>query len=372
MKKILCFATAAAVCAAAAFSGCSGESQNSNWLHYMNADAFVMITNGEKDTRKKEYNELCGRADKIVKDLDKSLSATDENSVISRFNAAPAGATVELDKTAYEVLSLAQTVYGFTDGYYNPAVYYSVEAYGFKGGKKPSDISELPDDGDIAAYKTLSESFGELQLKAENGAYYAVKPQKTVTVNGNECTLKVDLGGIGKGYAVDAVNALYDELGFNYGYFDFGGSSIAFKSFAEGERFELQIRSPRSVAGKANYILSLNIENCCVSSSGDYEQFYELDGVRYCHLINPMTGKPVQTGIMTATVIGGSAAEADALTTAIIAMGRERAQKFIAQKLSDKKVVFSYMDGVEYKFYANFDDYKLPENGAFTAGENVG
>lgn len=372
MKKIICVAAAAAVCSAAAFSGCSAGRENSNWLHYMNADAFVMITNGEKNSRAEEYNELCGRADKILSDLDKSLSVTNENSAVSRFNAAPAGAAVELDKPAYEVLQLAKSVYELTDGYYNPAVYYSVEAYGFAGGEKPDSADKLPDDGHIEAYKTLSESFGELELKVENGLYYAVKPQKTVTVDGRECALKIDLGGIGKGYAVDAVNALYDELGFKYGYFDFGGSSIAFKNFAEGERFELQIRSPRSVAGKSGYILSLEIENDCVSSSGDYEQFYEIEGVRYCHLINPMTGKPVQTGLMTATVIGGSAAEADALTTAIIAMGKERAQQFITGKLGGKKVVFSYTENGEYRFYANFSDFKLPDNGAFTAGGNVG
>ena len=128
MKKIICVAAAAAVCSAAAFSGCSAGRENSNWLHYMNADAFVMITNGEKNSRAEEYNELCGRADKILSDLDKSLSVTNENSAVSRFNAAPAGAAVELDKPAYEVLQLAKSVYELTDGYYNPAVYYSVEA----------------------------------------------------------------------------------------------------------------------------------------------------------------------------------------------------------------------------------------------------
>jgi thiamine biosynthesis lipoprotein len=80
----------------------------------------------------------------------------------------------------------------------------------------------------------------------------------------------------------------------------------------------------------------------CISTSGDYEQYYIIDDVRYCHIIDPTTGKPVQTGIMTATIIGGSAAEDDALTTAIMTMGKDKAIEFINTKLSDRYVAFTY------------------------------
>ena len=62
--------------------------------------------------------------------------------------------------------------------------------------------------------------------------------------------------------------------------------------------------------------------------------------MRYCHVIDPTTGKPVNKGIMSVTIIGGSAGSADALTTAVMAMGREKALQFIESKLTDRKVVF--------------------------------
>ena len=83
------------------------------------------------------------------------------------------------------------------------------------------------------------------------------------------------------------------------------------------------------------------IANLSVSTSGDNAQYYMIDGVRYCHVINPKTGKPVQTGVMSATILGGSAAEDDAYTTAIMAMGRDKAAEFVKTKLTDRRVVFS-------------------------------
>ncbi len=87
--------------------------------------------------------------------------------------------------------------------------------------------------------------------------------------------------------------------------------------------------------------MTVPLRNEKLSTSGDNEQRYFIDGVRYCHVISPVTGKPVQTGIMSATVMGGGAAEADALTTAIMAMEKEDAISFIAEKLTDKKVVIT-------------------------------
>ena len=63
--------------------------------------------------------------------------------------------------------------------------------------------------------------------------------------------------------------------------------------------------------------------------------------MRYCHIIDPTTGKPVQSGIMSVTIIGGGAAEDDALTTAIMCMGKDKAIKFIEEKLTDRRVVFT-------------------------------
>lgn len=207
----------------------------------------------------------------------------------------------------------------------------------------------LPSDQTCLKYAELAASFSQIELLHEGGKYYAVKPEKTVEVEGQALSLKIDLGGIGKGWAVDKVNALFDEYGFGCGYFNFGKSSTACRAHYKNGGYEMSLTHPRA---SGTYIKMLMFDEV-ISTSGDYEQYFVQDGVRYCHIIDPETGKPVQTGVMTATVIGGSAAENDALTTALIAMGAEKAQEFIAQKLEDKRALFTCVEDGKYKVKTN-------------------
>lgn len=291
-------------------------------------DASTAFNNFSKEVKAKLY------------EIEKAISSSVTNSDIYNFNNANAGEKLQIKKITYEVLSEAKSVYTFTEGYYNPALYYNVQAYGFGGADFYPQT--LPDDNLIAKYTDLATHFGELQLSEEEGNYYVVKPEYTVEVDGQALSMKLDLGGIGKGYAVDCVDALMEAYGYNYGYFSFGTSSMLVKNNLEGGNFSLGLSGPRSPS--RNVYLSTSIRNEKLSTSGDNEQRYFIDGVRYCHIIDPTTGKPVQTGIMSATVIGGGAAEDDALTTALMCMGREKAVKFIEEKLTDRRVVFTVDD----------------------------
>ena len=276
--------------------------------------------------------------------ISKAVSSTVTDSDIYNFNNAAAGATVEISQTTYEILSEALSVYELTKcdgevGYYNPALYYNIKAYGFSTADEyPETAADLPADEDINEYTKLASHFGETVLSNDNG-YFVTKPDYTVTVGGETLSLKVDLGGIAKGYAVDRVDELFDEYGYKFGYFNFGASSMLVKRHFKNENFNLEFISPRSP--RRDGYFKTQLSNDKLSTSGDNEQRYIIDGVRYCHVIDPTTGKPVQTGIMSATVIGGSAASADALTTAIMAMGKDKAIKFIEEKLTDRKVVFT-------------------------------
>ncbi|MBD5632421.1 MAG: FAD:protein FMN transferase [Clostridia bacterium] len=271
--------------------------------------------------------------------IDSALSTSVANSDITLFNEAAPGAQIEIREITYEVLGLALSVNAKTGGYYNPALYYNIYAYGFGGAHNyPQNKSELPSDEVIEKYTALATHFGEITLSEAAGKYYALKPTATVEVGGETLSLKLDLGGIGKGYAVDKVDELFDEYGYKYGHFNFAASSMLVKSNLLQGEYEIRFGSPRSPSRDPYF--SVFARNEKLSTSGDNEQKYIIDGTRYCHIIDPTTGKPVQTGIMSATVIGGSAAEADALTTAIMAMGKERAVQFIETELKDKRVFF--------------------------------
>ena len=339
------------------------------YFYVMNTDARLVVydyfkKNGENNGELiQKFNNLCEDVHGLIYGLEEELSANIPTSCIGRFNAAAAGEEVEISCHTYEILDISKRIFTLTEGYYNPAVYYSVSAYGFGGTaeKFPESAAELPSDGEISKYVELSSHFGELELKSHDDKYYAVKPSHTVEVNGKVLSMKIDLGGVAKGYTADRVNDLIKDYGFGYGFFDFGLSSVAFLKFNDKTpTFDLQLSNPRrSSSSDPSIYFQTSVMDECVSSSGDNINYFILDIAgeekRFCHIFDPTTGKPVQTGIMTATVIGGSAAENDALTTAIMAMGSERAISFIEEKLSDRRVVFAFSQDKTFGLYANMD-----------------
>ncbi len=319
----------------------TGFTTKSRTYYSMNADARLLVSGDfTSEEGLKKYEAFSMAVGTVLTAVDAALSPSFETSDIGKFNAAAAGEEVPVSEITYNVLKIAKDVYELTEGYYNPALYYNVLAYGFSTAHDyPKTSADLPADEDIEKYTRLSKQFGNITLREDEGLYYATKPTETVEVGGKTLTLKLDLGGIGKGYAVDMIDELFKTYGYNYGYFNFASSSMLIKMNMPDIDYNVGFAGPRSPA-RAPY-LTTKVRNAKLSTSGDNEQFYIIDGVRYSHIIDATTGKPVQTGIMTATVIYGSAAENDALTTAIMAMGKERACEFIQTKLTGKAVAFA-------------------------------
>lgn len=333
----------------------------------------IDISDEELAQATEKANALHEEIKALLTSLDSSMNIANENSYISQFNAAEAGSEIQIDKDTYEVLNIAIKMFEETDGYYNPGVYYSVDLYGFGvrvdyNERRPYDRddyrTQLPDNEYVTAFQQLGESFAEVSTYQRDGKYYVYKPEKTVTVKGNTYSLAMDLGGIGKGYAIDLADRLIDEAGFEYGYFNFGSSSQAINESPSKDSdgmFKLSFQNPRKLLG-AGY-LTTRTANVAISTSGDYILSYTIDGTRYSHIINPKTGAPIRTGIATATVLDGregvySAAESDARTTALCAMGVEKATEYM-NELTEKgiKVAFLHENGIGWlNFYTNMED----------------
>ncbi len=388
MKKSFALVTAFIISLISAFallSGCAFDAEygyrSKTYYGVMNSLAELTVydtftVNGVADNEKADkFIMVADETETLLRGLDSSLSTAYENSDISRFNAAEGGTEVEIGEDAYNVLSVAMEIYRLTDGYYNPAVYYSVRAYGFNGGTEPKDFSELPSDDVLSGYTQLSSKFSELVLSNRDGKYYALKPE-SVTVGGEVLPMRLDLGGVGKGYAADKVEQLLEDNGYKYFKFNFASSSVSFGRFpSEEETFRLGLSNPRKEEeGAPITYMSLDVCDASVSSSADDVNFYTLTDAngeerRFCHIFNPFTGRPIDSGIMSATVIGGKAAENDALTTAIMAMGVDKAISFIDEKLTEgpfeRRVAFSFADDSGYKFYTN-----IPEGEYIADSEN--
>ena len=323
--------------------------------------------------------QLSARAQEIENDVSVDVFG----SSIAAFNAAQAGAKVEVGKDAYEMLKIAQDVYAETGGAYNPATGLLVDLWGFSprhraadyAPEKPYDrenfLEELPDKKYIDAFSQSEMlDFGAVELTEEDGKYYARKPADAwVTVEGDETvyTMQLNLGGIGKGYCADAAADVLRAAGQRYGYYNLGGSSMMLLAdpSSDGGIWEVGANSPRSFSALSHYA-TIRARDVALSTSGDYEQYYEIGGVRYCHIIDPDSGYPVGGGshVVCATVVGGSAAEGDARATALCCMQLDEALTYASAHAQQFRVLFVWYEAStnEYIAYSNLEDWQLEES----------
>lgn len=130
--------------------------------------------------------------------------------------------------------------------------------------------------------------------------------------------MSLDFGAIAKGFINDEIAELLKMRGVRRGVVDAAGNAIA---FGDGQ-FQFGIQDPFAERGRL--LGTVNVKASAVITSGNYERFVEINGKKYSHIIDPRTGRPVDNGLVSATVIGSSGADADALATALIVLGREK------------------------------------------------
>ena len=138
--------------------------------------------------------------------------------------------------------------------------------------------------------------------------------------------MQIDLGGIAKGFALDCVVGKLREKNISSCLINAGGQVYALGENSH-KPWKVAIKNPR----KPEITATLKLKNQSASTSGDYEQFFFKDGKRYCHIINPKTGYPAESGIISVTVIAPSSLEADALSTAIFILGKDKGRDLAKQ-----------------------------------------
>ena len=309
--------------------------------------------------------------------LEESLSVSAEGGDIARFNAAAAGQTVFVGETAYGILQTAAAMYTETGGAYNPATGLLVDLWGFSPRHRAVDYQpalpydrqnfeeSLPEQKFIDAFSAPEMTdFSAVVLSETDGGYSIAKPAAVASVDGTDYSMRISLDGIGKGASVDAAWEILRAADVRYGYYNAGGSSLlVLENPARSDGlWEITVNSPREELG-ASYA-TLSVSNTTISTSGDYEQYYEIGGTRYCHIIG-RDGMPVGAGshVLCATVVGGSAAAGDARATALVAMTEEEAVAYASAHADEFRVMFVWYDAAEdsYALYTNLDEesYKL-------------
>ena len=244
--------------------------------------------------------------DKRLVQVNKLMSTYDPTSELSRFNqyrfAEPFTVSDETLLVVNEALRLGELSNGVLDVTVGPLV----NLWGFGPTMRPETI---PGEEDVAAVR---EEVGLDKLQVQGNALVKGHPQ-----------LYVDLSTIAKGYGVDVVADLLEENGIHDYLVEIGGEMRVKGEKGDGSPWLIAIEKPVSNQRAVQKVVSIG-ENA-IATSGDYRNYYEQDGTRYSHLIDPRTGKPIQHNTVAVTVVHSSSMTADGLATAFNVMGWEDA-----------------------------------------------
>ncbi|MBR2751730.1 MAG: FAD:protein FMN transferase [Clostridiales bacterium] len=310
-KSTLCartaFALAVLVFASTFLTACK-KKETTKTGTILALDTFVSIT-----VTGQQSEEAFTAAARRLTELEDKFSRTKEGSEIDRLNHATEEEPVTLSEETYKLLSTTLWFAKDTDGIFDPTVGPLMDAWGF--GK---DERKIPEDARIE--ETLSRvDHSRIHLLPDNRAYV------------EEGTV-VDLGGAAKGYIGDALMQEIAKYKVRRAILDLGGNICAFDA---EKALVIGVVSPRELS-----VLAVKVDlpkkeasaPMSVITSGAYERYIEVDGVRYGHIMDTTTGRPVETDLLSATVITTNGAEGDILSTVLFAMGTEKAKEYAKTK----------------------------------------
>lgn len=297
-------------------------------------------------SRQVELNAAVSEAAAEITRLEKLFSARLADSEISNINADPTlagGHTISAE--TYELLSLALRVAEETGGAFDPTVGAVAALWGIG-----TENARIPADAEIEkALQTID--WRKVRLWREEasdeqspGVYKASAGEGQV----------LDLGGIAKGFAADRAADILRSRGVKSALIDLGGDLAVVGKSPKGRPWRLGLQHPDEARG--NYFAVVTATDAALVTSGTYERFFERDGVRYHHILDPASGRPSRSDLKSVSVImktGGeekNSARSDALSTALFVMGMEHARAFLERHLDIQAVLVAERDG-ETKIY---------------------
>lgn len=248
-------------------------------------------------------------ADRIM-DIHSRMSAYEEESDVALINSSAGLSPQEIHPDTYALLERSLRFSELTDGAFDVTVRPLTSLWGIGKNK-----DYIPDENEVAAALKLV-GYRDLLLDKGRCTAFLRKPG-----------MSVDLGGIAKGYAADEVRRILLEHGIGSALVNLGGNIVTVGLREEGLPWQVGIQNPMSPRG--GYIGTIEAEDKAVVTSGSNERFFVKDGVRYHHILNPRTGYPAESGLLSVTAVCGSSTDADALTTALFVSGTASAMQLL-------------------------------------------
>lgn len=285
------------IIAIATIIGCSQKPVYQSVTGFAQGTTYAILynDNGIGDL-KIEIEELLNR-------FDASLSNYNDSSILSRVNR---GEDVEVDDWFVNCFNASMQVYQQTDNLFDPSLRPLINAYGF-GAKGKKEFRVL----DSVQLEAILQNVGLNKIKIDN--------KKVVMPD----SMSLDFSAIAQGYSSDLVAQMFDSLGIENYIVEIGGEIYAKGVNAKGKSWRVGIDTPK----EGNFIAGASIEEVVeldkkgLATSGNYRKFFEIDGKKYSHEINPKTGLCSRDSLLSATIIAPNAALADGYATACMVGG---------------------------------------------------
>ena len=289
-------------------------------------------------------------AEKELHTLDESiLSRTAEGSELSALNAANGeSVSYAADDPLPKLIETALAISEATDGAFDPTLAPVLDAWGFT-----KDLRRVPSADELAAL--LAHTGRDKVALEETADGYSVALSDGA---------QLDLGGIAKGYAADLLRAQLEKEGVTSATLDLGGDVFVMGKKSDGSDWRIAVKDPGDTE---SYLGIVAASDAFIVTSGVYERYFEENGVRYHHILDPKTGCPAESGLVSVTVVCKNGAWADALSTACFVLGTDKALALRGSRAAR---------GVDFELVFVTDDGRVLYTGglaaAFTPNEESG
>ena len=327
MKRCFILILAAALC----LSGCGKQEKEAS------AQIFAMDTVMEIAAFGPQAEKAVSETESQIQELEKQLSRTLPDSDVSRINRNGTTPTTGIAAGTWALLEAALEYRDATDGAFDITIAPVMDAWGFTG-----DSFRVPEQAELDALLKYVNS-DEIQIQEE--------PAYSVTLGEGQA---IDLGGIAKGYTSDLVEQTFRANGIESGKISLGGNVFVLGGKPDGSDWRVGIKDPRNESGLAAI---LSLRDAYAITSGGYERYFEENGKTYHHIIDPATGYPADSGLLSVTVVAdangpdqewvqpGNGTMCDAFSTALFVMGEEQALDFWRNGGYDFDLVLVTEDG---------------------------
>ncbi len=251
-----------------------------------------------------EQQQALARIEQLLSEVDQSMSTYKPDSELNRINAAGAG-SYQLSAPLFAVIDLAKDIYLRSDGAFDVTVGPLVTLWGFGSDPAPEPAT-VPEPAAIQAV-LKNTGMGSVQLDKKERRVTLAEP------------VTLDLSAIAKGYAVDKVALSLIKSGLRNFLVEVGGELRASGVNKKGNHWVIGIETP--VEDRRQAYTGVMLKQKAIATSGDYRNFFEVQGKRYSHTLDPRSGYPVEHKVASVTVLADSAAAADGWATALNVLG---------------------------------------------------